>query len=118
MNYTIGYKIKKIREIKNISQDYVAKHLGITQTAYSNIENGKTKVDDIKLKKIASALNVDSSIIEGFNEQIIFNSCSQSGLNNTYNSFDAETIKNLYEKLLEEKNMRIQQLEYIISTKK
>jgi transcriptional regulator with XRE-family HTH domain len=34
----LGFNIRKIREIKNISQQYVSKHIGISHTAYSNIK--------------------------------------------------------------------------------
>ncbi|MCC7050249.1 MAG: helix-turn-helix transcriptional regulator, partial [Bacteroidia bacterium] len=75
----LGIKIKKIREIKNISQDYMAKHLGLSQAAYSGIESGKTKLSEQKLQTIAGVLKVEPEVIKNFNEQVVFNSCSQSG---------------------------------------
>ena len=40
----IGEKIRKIRTLKGLSQDYMAEKLKISQPAYSDIENNKTKV--------------------------------------------------------------------------
>lgn len=41
----VGHKIKRIRELKGLSQAEVAKKLFISQRAYSDIENDKTKLD-------------------------------------------------------------------------
>lgn len=40
----IGSNIKKIRELKNFNQNYVATALGISQKSYSNIEKSKNKI--------------------------------------------------------------------------
>lgn len=108
---TLGLKIRKVREIRNISQDYIANKLGISQSAYSSIENGRTKINDSKLKLISEILEVDSDIIKNFNEQVVFNSCSQSGFSNVYNIQSIEKIQELYEKLIIEKDNRISFLE-------
>lgn len=73
-----GNKIRKVREIKNISQNYVARHLGITQAAYSNIENGKTKIDKNKLSRIASALDVITEVIIKFDADTALNAYQKS----------------------------------------
>ena len=39
--YEINETIKNIRKQKKITQEYIAKHLGITTRAYSKIENAK-----------------------------------------------------------------------------
>ncbi len=41
---TIGEKIKKIRELKNYTQEYMAAQIGITQAGYSKIERGESDV--------------------------------------------------------------------------
>ena len=46
---SIGFKIKKLRENKNISQPELALLLDISQTKLSNIENGNTKSIDYVL---------------------------------------------------------------------
>jgi DNA-binding XRE family transcriptional regulator len=51
-NYTrmkIGNRIKKIREFKNYTQEYMAGQLGISQRAYSKIENDEVSISIEKL---------------------------------------------------------------------
>ena len=109
MRICLGYKIRKIREFKNISQDYVAIHLGISQAAYSRIESNNLKIDENKLLKIAIALNVEIDVIKNFNEQTVLTRCSYS---DGFNPF--EKIKE-YEQLLKEKEARIKILEEILN---
>jgi len=59
MNTTIGFKIKNRRESLNLTQEYVADKLGISQPAYANLENGITKVHIDKLAKISEILEID-----------------------------------------------------------
>jgi len=49
----IGARLKSAREYLELSQDEVAKALGLPRTAISMIENGQRKVDAIELKKLA-----------------------------------------------------------------
>ena len=75
MKKCLGYKIRKVRELKNISQYYVASQLGISQAAYSGIESGKTKINNEKLLKISNTLNVDSDAIINFDTEIALKAC-------------------------------------------
>jgi transcriptional regulator with XRE-family HTH domain len=59
MNTTLGFKIKNRRESLNLTQEYVADKLGISQPAYANLENGITKVHIDKLAKISEILEID-----------------------------------------------------------
>ena len=45
---SVGYKIKKLREQKNMSQPELAELLGVSQTSLSHIENRVTKKLDFK----------------------------------------------------------------------
>ena len=47
----IGSKVRKLREFKDISQDYMAEQLGISQSHYSRIENGERKLDSEPTRK-------------------------------------------------------------------
>jgi DNA-binding XRE family transcriptional regulator len=78
MRKCLGYKMRKIRELKNISQDYVAQHLGITQGAYSSIESGKVKINDETLLKISHALDVAVGIVINFDAEVALNACLKS----------------------------------------
>lgn len=55
--------LKKVRENKGYTQEYMAKQLGYkTKSAYNHIEQGKVKLDIDKLIKIAEILEVEPSI--------------------------------------------------------
>jgi len=56
-------KIRKKRRELDFSQEYVAIELGVSQKAYSYIENGKTKLKMDVLFKIATILKVNPSEI-------------------------------------------------------
>ncbi len=71
-------KVRKIREMKSISQEYVAKHLGISQAAYSNIENGKTGINEEKLFKIATVLDVQAEAIMKFDTEVAIDACMKA----------------------------------------
>ena len=60
---SIGFKIKRIREIKGIKQDFIADRLGISQQAYSKIEQSEN-LDEHRLKQIAGILEIIPEAIQ------------------------------------------------------
>ncbi|MEO5569522.1 MAG: helix-turn-helix transcriptional regulator [Bacteroidia bacterium] len=68
----IGNNIKRIRELKNLSQEYVANNLGISQSAYSRRELGMVKTDADMLKDIAEILEVTVDDVIHFHEKNLF----------------------------------------------
>lgn len=112
MESVIGYKIRKVREIKNLSQKYMADKLSVSQSHYSDIENCKTEISDEKLEEIARVLEVNTDTIKNFNDQVVFNACSQSGYYNTNNiHVPIEKIENLYKEIIKAKDQYISQLQ-------
>jgi transcriptional regulator with XRE-family HTH domain len=55
----IGTKIRKLRESKGFTQEYMAMHLAISQSKYCNIESNKTSIDFEVLLKVAALLQTD-----------------------------------------------------------
>jgi transcriptional regulator with XRE-family HTH domain len=55
---TVTDRIKKIREGKNYTQEYVAGKLSISQNTYSKLEGGNIKLTTDRLKEIAEILQV------------------------------------------------------------
>jgi transcriptional regulator with XRE-family HTH domain len=49
----LGERLKTAREYVGLSQEEVAKHLGIPRSALSNIEAGQRKLDALELTKLA-----------------------------------------------------------------
>ena len=48
-----GQKIRKLRELRNYSQEFMASRLGISQEAFSKIETGQTQMNLLRMEKIA-----------------------------------------------------------------
>lgn len=59
----LGAKIKKIRESLGLSQESLAKSLGISRVAVSQIENGDRKTSAEEIAKLSRILNLQSDIL-------------------------------------------------------
>ena len=59
---TVNEKIKDLRNQLHLSQDYVAKYLGVSRSTYTQIENGNRKLlaDDIAKLSILFGVSADS----------------------------------------------------------
>lgn len=53
-----GTTIRKYREMKKFTQEYVAEKMGISQNAYSKIENNITQLTVNHLKKLSEILEI------------------------------------------------------------
>ncbi|MBK1897980.1 helix-turn-helix domain-containing protein [Chryseobacterium paridis] len=58
-----GQNIRKIRRSKDLTQEYMAFEMEISQKAYSDIENSKVKINFDILNKISSILEIKPSDI-------------------------------------------------------
>jgi transcriptional regulator with XRE-family HTH domain len=54
-----GSVIKKLRQAKRLKQDTVAKEMGISQAAYSKIENGQTELTIRHCRMLSKILGVN-----------------------------------------------------------
>lgn len=54
-------KIRQLRNKKNFSQEFVADKIGISQSNYAKLENGKVKLNLEILQKIAAVLEMNLS---------------------------------------------------------
>lgn len=62
----VGLKIRKIRELRNYSQEFMALELGISQRSYSSIELDETSPTLERLGRIAALLQVSVADIVCF----------------------------------------------------
>lgn len=97
----IGNKIRQLRELKGFTQDYMAGKMGVSQRAYSKIENNETKMNWEKLTKVSEILEVSPSDITSFDDNIIFNNCKQeqAGKNLTINKVPELLIQQFQERI-------------------
>lgn len=101
----IAYKIRKIRELKNLSQEYVATRMGLNQSTYSRIESGMQKLDIDQLLLLSKIFEVDSVDILNFDESHIFNAPHPPEENTTH-----LTIHNLSQELIHSYESQIKAL--------
>jgi len=108
-----GENIRKIRDLKGFSQEYLANKLGVSQTAIHNMEGNETKITIERLQKIADILEVTPEQIVEFSDAKVFNANFTDSSSNTGNvyAFINENFKKerqLYERLLAEKDRIIE----------
>jgi transcriptional regulator with XRE-family HTH domain len=74
----IGEKIRKIRELKGLKQENIATALGMSITAYGNLERGDTNLTYDKLEEIAKAMEVTVQDIINMPEEFIIHNITNS----------------------------------------
>lgn len=110
----VATKIKQLREYNDLSQSYIAQELNISQSQYAKIESGSTNISQDRLTKIADIMGID---IEQLMSEDVFKLIIENNTLNDNSSIIRELNSkqtNLYERLLQEKNKRIEQLEKMI----
>lgn len=95
--------LRKLRELKGYSQEYVASQLGISQRAYSKIETNQAKLDWNRLAEIAKIFELETSDIVDFDEKQLFKNHKPANLE--------KWLQVLPEKLIEQYEKRIANLE-------
>ena len=65
-NMSLGKKLKQARLNKNLSQDFMAEMLEVSQKTYSNFENNKTTPNFSQIEEISKILDIS---ILGYNGQ-------------------------------------------------
>ncbi len=109
----IGFNIRKVRESKGFSQEYMANVLDISQASYARLENEDTKVTVDRLQKIAEIL--ETSIIDFFDADKITIQ-NQNNYDHSYGLIQNMTVesKEVYERLLQSKDDQITLLKKLI----
>jgi len=112
MNALVVNKIKSLRKQKGMSQEQVAEHLRISQSAYARIENGESNSWATYINPISTLFEVEPEELLK-QEAIIINQNQQGGSStNAYiiNQLSEKLIK-LYEESLKEKDKIIKELQ-------
>ena len=113
MSIETALRIKKIREYRNYTQQFIADSLELSQNAYCKIENGTTKLTIDRLETIATILDVPA-------ESILSSGNHTFNIENHHNDKVYNHIEHLYEanKDLLEKQITLlqQQNEHLLKT--
>ena len=117
----VGINIRKLREKKGFSQEYVAQELGINQSTYGKLERENTKISIDRLLRISEILEEDVINLLDSKPQNTFHQTNQ-GNGYSYveniNNENAELLKELkkvYEKLIKSKDEQIDLLKSLIT---
>lgn len=73
MNRKVYENIRKIRELKNLTREYVAAELKMSPSGYGKIERGDVDLTVSKLIEIAKVLDVSTEFIFKFDVSLFFN---------------------------------------------
>lgn len=114
-----GQKLRLLREYRNYSQEYVAEKLGITQNAYSRIENNQTRLTAERLERLAIILDISPLELLSEREPVLqFTSCAAQAPTPAADEHWKEMIENtkqLYGQVIIGKDEKIALLENEIS---
>ena len=116
-----NFKIKKLREMRNFTQEYMADCLQLTQRSYSSIENGKTQLTIERLKEIAEILKVGiAEILDLDNQNVYNNNFNNHGSENkgnlVFKQDSLDEVKILYERIIASKDNEILSLKESINS--
>lgn len=104
----LGERLKQARILKNISQEYMANALNVSQKTYSNFENNKSSPSFSQIEEISKIL--ETSVLTFLaEEKMAFYQTNSSGANNGL------VINQLSERLIEQYEMHIKRLEEEVS---
>jgi transcriptional regulator with XRE-family HTH domain len=67
-NKNLANNLRVLRHYKSYTQNYLAKKLGVSQSDYSNIENGKTALCSKKEKIIEALYQINVEDVKIFTE--------------------------------------------------
>jgi len=116
----LGRKIERVRRLRGMNQTELGDLLGITKQAVSKMEQTE-KIDDDRLKEIATALGVTMEGLKNYNEETVlyntinfYENCgvktSAVSNNHTFNNFPIEKAVELFEKLLDREREKFENL--------
>lgn len=112
---SISENIRLIRESQGYSQDYVAIKLDITQQAYSAIEKNPERATLIRLREIATVLQVPLVTLLGEDEIIIQQNFHQAGGNAATVFKNIANGTEVYEKWINELKEEVHFLRTLVS---
>ena len=113
----VGEKIRKVRNLKGISQEYLAQKMNISQVSIAKIELDEMSLSLDKLEQIANILEVSVEDILKFDDAKIFKLNFKDNTTNSGNAyayayfnenFDKE--RQLYERMIAKRDEEIDAL--------
>lgn len=112
----IGSKLRKVRELKNISQEFIANKINLSTKSYSNIENNNTKLTFERLIQICNVMEVDPISVITFDAEKTINNYNNH-VGNISGVYNDNTVSASERKQFEERIADLQkEIEYLRNT--
>jgi transcriptional regulator with XRE-family HTH domain len=111
----IGNNIKRLREKRNYSQEYVAHMLQVSQSTFSKIEKGQVRIDIHRLIKLANVLDVRPENLLDMKDAEIISDLSASDKQFDTQVMLSETERAGYDKRVQDLEEYIKKLKHIIA---
>lgn len=119
----INEKVKKVRELSNLTQEEMASQLNMSTNGYAKIEQGKTRLNILMLERIAAILGINLTELLNINDKNLVCLISENSQNSS-NYYANETtieleklqlILNHKDELLLQKDREIEALKLALS---
>lgn len=119
----INEKVKKVRELSNLTQEEMASQLNMSTNGYAKIEQGKTRLNIPMLERIAAILGINLIELLNINDKNLVCLISENSQNSS-NYYANETtieleklqlILNHKDELLLQKDREIEALKLALS---
>jgi len=118
----VGLTVRKLREKRGFSQEFVAGKLGINQSSYGKLERDMSHITLDRLYKISDLLEEDITTLLDIGKKNVINNHTNQGngyvetINNDYKAM-VEDLKSAYEKMLGLKDEQINLLKNLLEKK-
>lgn len=110
----VGENIRTIRGLKDISQEYLAQKIGVSQSCLQKIESNLSSPTIEKLNDIAKTLEVSLEQLLNFDKQNIFNTefkdHSKNGKIIYSNTDNFDNERKLFERMVTKRDQEILEL--------
>ena len=105
----VGLNIRKLREKRGFSQEYMAAKLGVAQASYARMENAETKITIERLGKIAELLETDITELFDSSRLVVQSQTNNEGAYGNHGYVENLHIehKETYEKLIAQYEQRL-----------
>ncbi|OXA84628.1 helix-turn-helix domain-containing protein [Flavobacterium hibernum] len=95
MNKIVSHNIRTIREMKNLTRDFVAGELEMTYSGYGKIERGEIDITISKISRLADIFGISISDLLFFDVSYFFNNDAEEKIDDQLRIGSNSDIKTL-----------------------
>ena len=111
MNKIVSHNIRTIREMKNLTRDFVAGELEMTYSVYGKIERGEIDITISKISRLADIFGISISDLLFFDVSYFFNNDADEKIDDHLrvvgSNSDVKTLRISRSKLMDFQNKKL-----------